>query len=627
MSAYGSSNSSTGWPRVPLPSVDWRLIRSGSEAELSQISISGSRPLSTVPLSFSEPSKEAKSSGSGEKKPSVPSSPAALALRATKGTAKPWILARHLELLNLALVYLAARKAPVRFLRHLGYDCAGHDDDDELPFRRLIVEMPPRHGKSELCSRWFPAWYLARNPHHRIILAAYEARFARTWGMKARDVMRDYCSDWASVRPALDNDAANDWGIEVKTRVEREAEEVALEAWRKTDGGMVTAGVGGPITGRGADGLIVDDPVKNAKDAESEAKQSDTDSWWDSTAQTRLEPDGWVLIIQTRWHANDLAGQVLKKQAEEEDLGAGAEDESWYRITLPAIAEEGDVLGREPGEALWPMRYPIEVLLRRRARTSAYVWAALYQQQPSPPGGIIFDRADWQRFRDLPVPIDSPRMLGCVIVDTATDDDERLDPAGVMTMHRHEFDLYITRWTSVQMRFGTLIDTIGDHVAATQTGEGMGYPVLVEDVPWARPTIHSMEDAGYSVLRQKPEGSKLARALSVQHLVEGHHVYLPEPGSRYYGEWVGRFIEQLASFPTPGVHDEGVDNLTAGLIRLGIMADMRQDSYNRGHAVNTKRTRPKPMDLSILDPDGEKAESLRRRPLERRGPSSAGGAL
>jgi predicted phage terminase large subunit-like protein len=505
-------------------------------------------------------------------------------------------MAAHLELLNLALVYLSQRQAPVKFLRHLGYACEGYQDEDLLPFRRLIVQMPPRHGKSELCSRWFPAWYLGNNPHHRIILAAYEARFARTWGMKARDILGQLGAETFDVRPAQDNDAANDWGIEVRSRAVQEAEDVAAAAWRKTDGGMVTAGVGGPITGRGADGLIVDDPVKNAKDAESEAKQADTDSWWDSTAQTRLEPDGWVLIIQTRWHMNDLAGQVLRKQEEEDDL-VGAEDETWYVISLPAIAEENDVLGREVGEALWSWRYPIEVLLRRRARTSAYVWNALYQQRPSPPGGVIFKRQDWQRFESLPVPLGSTKMVGCIIVDTATDDDERLDPVGVMTMYRHDFDFYITRWTSVQMRFTDMLQEIIDQYEATRpTPDSDGLPIVVEDVPWARPTIHSLEDAGFSVIRQKPEGSKMARALSVQHYQEGHHCWLPRRGA-----WVGDFIEQTAAFPTPGIHDEGVDNLTAGLIRLGLNVNMRDEREGKGEGVRYKRTAPKPMDLSIFD--------------------------
>lgn len=547
------------------------------------------------PVGFSAPSSEVSSSVASSSS-SRPSSPAALALKATANTAKPWVMAAHLELLNLALVYLSQRKAPVKFLRHLGYACEGYGDDDLLPFRRLIVQMPPRHGKSELCSRWFPAWYLGNNPHHRIILAAYEARFARTWGMKARDILQNLGPDTFDVRPAQDNDAANDWGIEVRSRAVQEAEDVAAAAWSKTDGGMVTAGVGGPITGRGADGLIVDDPVKNAKDAESEAKQADTDSWWDSTAQTRLEPDGWVLIIQTRWHMNDLAGQVLRKQDEEEDM-AGAEDETWYVISLPAIAEDNDVLGREPGTALWSWRYPIEVLLRRRSRTSAYVWNALYQQRPSPPGGVIFKRQDWERFETLPVPLGSTRMQGCIIVDTATDDDERLDPVGIMTMYRHEFDFYITRWTSTQMRFPDMLQEILDQYEATRpTPDSDGLPILVEDVPWARPTIHSLEDAGFSVIRQKPEGSKMARAIAVQHYQEGHHVFLPRRGA-----WVGDFIDQLAAFPTPGIHDEGVDNLTAGLIRLGLNVNMRDEQEGKGQAARYRRTAPKPMELSIFD--------------------------
>lgn len=526
------------------------------------------------------------------------------------------MLVKHLELLNRALVYLSQREAPADFLRMLGYEPGSkYGPGDLVPFRRLVVQMPPRHGKSELCSRWFVAWYLGMFPHHRVILTSYEARFARTWGLKARDILRDVGPGTFGVRPAKDNDAANDWGIEADGSVIEQAEAVAAGAWRKTDGGMLTAGVGGPVTGRGADVLIVDDPVKNAVDAESEAKQAVAEQWWDSTAYTRIEPNGIVLIIQTRWHQNDLAGQVLKKQAEEEP-DPDAEDEFWYEIKLPAIAEEGDVLDRPVGEALWPERYPLSRLLRVKSRISQYYWLALYQQQPSPPGGVIFKRSDWQRFDELPVPLGSTKMVGVVIVDTATDDKESGDPVGVMTMYRHDFDFYITEWASVQMRFGTMLDTIYDQLEATKpTPDSDPVAAVVEDVPWARPTIHSLEDAGVSVIRQKPEGSKLARALAIQHYVETHHVFLPRRAP-----WAEHFIAQLGAFPTPGVHDEGVDNLTAGLIRLGLNVNLRDEHEGQGRAVTVKRIKPKAMDLSIFDDTPSRYDrKARNKPLAREG--------
>lgn len=160
---------------------------------------------------------------------------------------------------------------------------------------------------------------------------------------------------------------------------------------------MVTAGVGGPITGKGANLFIIGEPVKNAEEAKSRTYQGRAWDWWRSTALTRLEPQGVMVLMMTRWHQNDLAGRVL---AEAEDG-----DAEWTVIWLPALAEEAeDLLGwrREPGEALWPERYPAERLAHIRQRISPYWWAAFYQQRPAPPEGSLFKREWFQYFTEEP---------------------------------------------------------------------------------------------------------------------------------------------------------------------------------------------------------------------------------
>src|SRR5690348_3861723 len=232
--------------------------------------------------------------------------PAGLAWVASDGR---WQYAPHLRLLSDALWRVAA----------------GH-------IRRLMVFMPPRHGKSELVSHYFPAWYLGTRPNRRVILTSYEADFAATWGRKVRDVLAEFGPTLYGVRVRDDSSAANRWDLAEHT------------------GGMVTAGVGGPITGRGADVLIIDDPVKNADDALSATMRERVWEWWRSTAYTRLEPSGAAVLVMTRWHEDDLAGRLL---GEMEQGG-----EHWEVLRLPAIAEEeDDALGRHPGEALWPQRF------------------------------------------------------------------------------------------------------------------------------------------------------------------------------------------------------------------------------------------------------------------------------
>lgn len=265
-----------------------------------------------------------------------PRSPAALGQVAWGAR---WMDSPHLQLLDRALEDLAARK-----------------------FQRLMVMMPPRHGKSVLVSQFFPAWYLGTHPDHRVILAGYEAGFARAWGRKARDILLDHGRRSFGVSVRADTAAAHHWELAGRF------------------GGMVTAGVGGPITGRGADLLIIDDPIKNAEQAMSETHREKVWQWWTSTAMTRLEPDGVAVLVQTRWHNDDLAGRIEQQQAEE----------PWHIIRLAAVAEARDPLGRKPGQPLWPQRFDAGRLAQVRAAMPAYWWQSLYQQQPSGHEGALW---------------------------------------------------------------------------------------------------------------------------------------------------------------------------------------------------------------------------------------------
>lgn len=218
------------------------------------------------------------------------------------------------------------------------------------------MEAPPRHGKSEYLSKWVPSWFLNRFPDKRVGVVSYEAGFARSWGRKVRANFTDRENDWG-LRVSKSRSAADDWDIEGH------------------DGGMMTAGVGGPLTGKGLDLLIIDDSLKNAEEALSPTTRETQWDWWQSTASTRIEPGGLVIFIGTRWHEDDLQGRVNRAA----DLGEG---EPVLRLRMPAIAEEDDWLGREPGEPLWPERWPLKELKKRQLSLDRYWWEALYQQAP-----------------------------------------------------------------------------------------------------------------------------------------------------------------------------------------------------------------------------------------------------
>jgi predicted phage terminase large subunit-like protein len=260
-------------------------------------------------------------------------SPASLALVTSGGK---WRMARHLAWLDRQL------------LTALDDAAAGLLDG-------LVVSMPPQHGKSELCSKYLPAWYLANFPDRRVILTSYEADFAAQWGRRVRDILEQWGSAFG-VRVSKHSSAVHRWDLD------------------RRDGGMGTAGVGGPITGKGAHLLIVDDPIKNDEVARSAFQRQKQWDWWQSTASTRLRPDGLSIVVQTRWHRDDLAGRLLREAA---DTG-----QRWRQLRLPALAEDLDPLRRAPGEPLWPEVYSQEHLARVRDRLTNYYWRAMYQQDP-----------------------------------------------------------------------------------------------------------------------------------------------------------------------------------------------------------------------------------------------------
>lgn len=239
----------------------------------------------------------------------------------------------------------------------------------------LLIDAPPRHGKSQLCSRFLPTWYLGTHPDKHVLLACHGADFAESWGRRARALMREFGPSIFGVQLDEDKTSAGDW-------------EIAYHG-----GGMKTAGIGGDLMGRGANVFIIDDYIKNPEDAQSETIRNKQWEWYNGGALTRLEPGGVVIIIAQRWHKKDLGGMVLKS-ATEDGLPV-------RHIRLPAIAEEGDDLGREIGAPLWPERWPLLDkrnedgtktigLISRQNQMPVYLWCAQYQQRPT-----RHDQTEW----------------------------------------------------------------------------------------------------------------------------------------------------------------------------------------------------------------------------------------
>jgi hypothetical protein len=250
---------------------------------------------------------------------------------------------------------------------HLELLCSKLEAVERGEIKRLCVLLPPRHGKSEVVSRHFPAWYLGRNPEREIILASYNDTLARDMSRDARRIFRDA--------------VANLWGLSLS------GESKAVERWQLEGhaGKFQASGIGGAITGRGGHVAIVDDPEKNLDEAESPTYQRHKWNWYRSTLRTRLAPGGAIVIVATRWGKKDLVGRIL------DDAEKGGEH--WDVVCLPALAEENDLLGRAVGEPLWPERFPLSELEAIKRSLGGRLWNGLYQQDPEED----VEGALWQR--------------------------------------------------------------------------------------------------------------------------------------------------------------------------------------------------------------------------------------
>ncbi|MFB7738210.1 terminase large subunit domain-containing protein [Streptomyces sp. NPDC056112] len=298
---------------------------------------------------------------------------------------------------------------------------AAHLDMIDSAFRRIaagerlqvMLTCPPRHGKSQRASRWGPLWYLRRHPERRVMIASYGADLADDHGRWVRDQLREYPSV-LGVRLHAASHAANRFDLEQKRG-------------SSVRGGMVTAGVGGGLTGKGFDLGIIDDPFKGHDDAASPAQRDRVWEWYRSVFFTRRAPGASLILINTRWHEDDLSGRLLQH-----------EPHRWLQIDLPALADSPhDPLGRAIGDPLWPAQYDATELADIRESVGERVWYALYQQKPRPLEGGVWKWA-WitnNRIKLEAWPGITPTRV-VVAVDHAGGDSLRNDEVGLVCAAR-----------------------------------------------------------------------------------------------------------------------------------------------------------------------------------------------
>lgn len=454
------------------------------------------------------------------------SSPAGLAWIAGGKAQDPlegWVPFDHLLLLNDYILRVASGDIP-----------------------RLIVTMPPRHGKSELISRYTPAWYLGTYPDRKVMLASYEHGFASSWGRKARDVLNEY--------------GQSVWNVSVSDASAR------MDFWelQSREGVMVTAGVGGGLTGKGAHLLIIDDPVKNSEQASSQTIQAKAWDWWISTARTRLQRGAGVIVVMTRWHELDLAGKLLEQQTEGGD--------KWEVLNLPAIAEsDDDALGREPGDALCPELFDAAMLDNTRQSSGAYWWSAMYQQRPMPSEGGVFKRADF-RYADLTPEggvllhdpdgtrsIPKEDMYRFLTIDPALSEKETADYTAIAhwAVCRHDGSLILLDMERLRFDQPKQQAFIEDRWRAWQPHD-MG----VEDKAHGTALLQHLANQGYPVFPLKADTDKVTRARGAVARYEMGRVY-----HRRNAHWLDAYENELLAFPN-GAHDDQVDCFSYAALRV-----------------------------------------------------------
>jgi predicted phage terminase large subunit-like protein len=254
---------------------------------------------------------------------------------------------------------------------------------------RLMIFEPPGHAKSTYASVGFPAWFVGNNPTDNIICASHAKDLAEGFSRKVRgNVKSDEYINVFSIDLSKESSSVSRWQVEYED-----------DKGQKRKGAEYYAvGIGSSVTGKRAKGGIIDDPVKGAKEARSPVVQASTFEWYKTDFRTRLLPGAFIIIMQTRWDTNDLSGKILPEDYDGRSGWVKARDgEMWYVINLPALAREGDILGRKAGEALWPEFYTQEMMEQERRTQGEHNFAALYQQLPVAASGNEF-KSEWIQY-------------------------------------------------------------------------------------------------------------------------------------------------------------------------------------------------------------------------------------
>ena len=419
--------------------------------------------------------------------------------------------------------------------------------ETDKPYEILVIATPPQHGKSQSVTETLPSWYLGRHPEAHIIEISYNEDFAIKFGRRNRRKIEEFGEAIFGLTLAKDNNRA----VEFETT---------------KHGGMISRGVGTGVTGQPANLMIIDDPIKNKKEAFSKSRRDLIYEEWLMSFKTRLAPHSKVILIMTRWHEDDLAGRLLE------------EEENIKLLRFPCECEDADsaiekALGRKVGDALCPgigkgNEWLAEYKKGLVSREGSMTWNALFQGRPTAMEGNIIERDWWEYYEELP-----PINTWVMSVDAAFKDEDQSDFVAIQVWGKTGADIY-------------LIDAVKKHLSFPDTIVEVRrlramYPecktTLIEDRANGSAIIRMLRYEMTGVIPVQPIGSKMARVQAVLGAIESGNVHLPK-----HKRFVGDFVEECSAFPN-AAHDDQVDAMSQALNRLiyqrGTGAPKKQRNY------------------------------------------------
>ncbi|MFF2156066.1 phage terminase large subunit [Paenibacillus chitinolyticus] len=385
--------------------------------------------------------------------------------------------------------------------------------------------IPPRHGKSMTITETLPSFYLGQFPNDRVIEGSYNTTFAQKFGKKNLQKVNQYGEELFNIKVSPSSKSSSDWDID------------------GTRGGMISRGILAGVTGEGADLMIIDDPIKNREEADSEVYRDKMWGEWIDSFSTRLHPGAICIFIMTRWHEDDLVGRLQNPEY--------GDPLPMTMINLPLEAEEGDLLGRDPGEPLWPERYGHDFIEARKKYPSSF--NALYQGRPTSQEGNMIKRDWWKYYDHLP-----PIASKLISVDAAFKDEKDSDYVVVQVWGKNRANTYLIDQVRARMNFQATIKTIQNMSVKHPDAHWK----LIEDKANGSAIISTLQNVIGGIIPVNPEGGKISRVHAVSAYIESGNVYLPRQA-----EWVHDFVEEAASFPK-GKTDDQVDTMSQALHRF-----------------------------------------------------------